>query len=174
MKTPKIGKAMYLTTMIPTRTEGFSPERFSPFRRFAPTNKVIAGMHASPSMDAESSTTRKGASSPTNIFLKGGTTPIISPTIDPNVGGANRIFKLSLFTNVLNGLVICFSFDTVSVLNEVTRSLVCATVTSGVLEWFSRSASVADTGPTVGPSTLFTLKFRHEYTRIIWYTKVQM
>lgn len=135
---------------------------------------------------------------------------------DPNVGGANRIFKLSLFTNVLNGLVICFSFDTckkqmeividfmkeyntneniivevqdnadnasifqnisehrltVSVLSEVTRSLVCAP--SGVLEWFSRSASVADTGPTVGPSTLFSLKFRHEYTRIIWYTKVQM
>jgi len=31
---------------------------------------------------------------------------------DPIVGGANRIFKLSLFTNVFNGLIIWFSFDT--------------------------------------------------------------
>jgi len=30
MTTPKIGKAMYLTTMIPTRSESFSSDRFNP------------------------------------------------------------------------------------------------------------------------------------------------
>jgi len=30
MTTPKIGKAMYLITMIPTRSENFIPDRFNP------------------------------------------------------------------------------------------------------------------------------------------------
>jgi len=48
--------------------------------------------------------------------------------------------------------------------NWLTWSLVyetSSTVTNGPVEWFWTSVSIADTGPTLESSTLFTLKIWH-------------
>lgn len=41
MPTPKIGKAMYLTTMIPTTSESFIPDRFNPEQSWVSVNLLV-------------------------------------------------------------------------------------------------------------------------------------
>ena len=75
--------------------------------------------------------------------------------------------NVSIFLNILkHGLTLAFSPGNVNSLPKwVVRSLfseISSAVTTGTVEWLSRSVSIADTGPTVESSTLFTLKILPE------------